>query len=186
MSQPPAPAGADEAAAFRQYLEAIDERARLGGLHRTRAAEVEASGRAALDAAALAERQVADTVRSVERTIDAIRPRIRRVAAQAGPDGSTTPSLVPPIDSLDACASAARSIEADLRSVESSWAWIERQRAQRGRVAPAPAPTVPSAAPTTSGEAVSSGSGGAGAMRLVAVAVAVLVVIVILLVVVAG
>ncbi len=104
MSSPAADAGATEAAAYDRYQQSLGEQARLRSALEARSGEIEAAGRSTVDAAANVERRAADTVRAVERTMDAIRPRIRRVAAQAGPQEPPITNTVPSLDSLDACA----------------------------------------------------------------------------------
>jgi hypothetical protein len=177
MSDPVTDAGTEELAAFRRYLEILTEGAQLGGLQRTRTADVEAARRAAVDAAALTDRKAADTARAIERTLDAMRPRIRRVAARADSDAPTPRLPAPPVDSLESCAALAHAIEADLRAVESSWAWIERQHGARERSAATPATPVPSAVSSSNLEQEPSSSVAPKAMRLIAVALVILVVV---------
>ncbi len=141
-----------ETAAYLRYLALLDERAGLHDDLQARAADIEAESRAAVDAAASAERQVSDSIRDVERKIDALRPRVRRIAAQAG--SAAAPGRAPATpDSLAACTSLAQAIEVDLRSAESSWAWIDRQRSQAasGRTPPPASPSSLDPAPGSSG-----------------------------------
>lgn len=182
MSSPAADAGATEAAAYDRYQQSLGEHARLRSALDARSGEIEAAGRSTVDAAANVERRAADTVRAVERTMDAIRPRIRRVAAQAGPQEPPTANKVPSLDSLDACASLLRAIEVELRAIESTWAWIERQRTHQARAAVAPTPPAPGsdASPETSAPSASGGSSRT-VQVVVGAAVLILLVIVVLL-----
>lgn len=129
-----------EVAEYGRYLALLQERAGLRDEVQAKATEIETTGRNSVDVAASSERQIGDAIRQLDRRIDALRPRIRRIAAPAEPL-DVGPNLKPKNPgSLDECTSLAQAIEVDLRKAESSWAWIDRQRGQV--VAPATMPQV--------------------------------------------
>lgn len=181
MSSPAADAGATEAAAYDRYQQSLGEQARLRSALDARSGEIEAAGRSTVDAAANVERRATDTVRAVERTMDAIRPRIRRVAAQAGPQEPPTANTVPSLDSLDACAALLRAIEVDLRAIESTWAWIERQRTHQAQAAVTPTPPAPGSDASPGASAPSAGGGSSRTIQLVMGATVLIVLVIVVL-----
>lgn len=119
-----------ERALFAEYLGLLEDQSQVWPAFDAAVSEAQRVGREKLEEPGLAERQLRDSVRSVEHRLSALRSRIGRLTATAEVSGNVEVDAFPDpgLRSVHDCEAALEGIESDLRVAESSWEWIERNR----------------------------------------------------------